>query len=96
VFLDFFLLGAVSSSDDPAVGDDGTSAEVESAAVLQGHLPGDLTSSSCAATDDLATGLEDLGAAELADTPWEHLFDYQISKKLRKTVFKFRKYVKHK
>jgi len=58
----------VTSSEDPAVGDDGTSAEVESAAVLQGHLPGDLTSSSWAATDNSGASLEDLWAAEFADT----------------------------
>jgi len=69
---------------------------VGSVAKLQGHLPGDLTSSSFAATDDFAAGLEDLGTAELADTPWEHVFEYKLSKKLRKIVFKFRKYVKHK
>jgi hypothetical protein len=57
----------VSSSDDPAVSDDGAAAEVESTAVLQGHLPGDLTGSSLRATDDPVTSLEELGTAELVN-----------------------------
>jgi hypothetical protein len=57
----------VSSSDDPFLRDDGAAAEVESKAVLQGHLPGDLTGSSLGATDDPVASLEELGTAELVD-----------------------------
>jgi hypothetical protein len=55
----------MSSCDDPVFRDDGTTAEVESAAVLQGHLPRDLTKGGLGASNNLTSGLEDLRAAEL-------------------------------
>jgi hypothetical protein len=64
------LLRAVSSSDDPFLRDDGSTAEVESKAVLQGHLPGDLSGSSLRATDNPVASLEELVTAELVDATY--------------------------
>ena len=69
-FLLLYLLRAVSSSDNPFVWDNGATTEVESKAVLQGHLPGDFTGSSLRATNNPVASLEELVTAEIVDATY--------------------------